>query len=258
MYHFIPLKAVAIAVGTAIIATRLPGVLKPQAYRDWLRKFPRSVWPGIVFLSIALAWCVTIVTSAREDGMAVPKWLVMFFLYAVYFGMILTDSTENNKRGATGWPSILKIWPGLAAGVAALLTIPIIRFHGFLPTCSAIVVLLALMLFSPHESLLRSCSSVALIVFGYGVCTINLWNAEYTANLIPLLPDLGNKLLIIALFWYWGWRVLLFALSRSQSDFLTVRGLSILLLMLAKVVVDSANQLETPWRLVMTVIAYVW
>ncbi|MBI5685615.1 MAG: hypothetical protein HZC54_11095 [Verrucomicrobia bacterium] len=133
MYYFVPLKAVAIAVGTAIIATRLPGILKPQAYRDWLRKFPRAVVPGIVFLSIALIWCLIIVNGAREDGMAVPKNFVYLFLIGVYVGLIAL-----------------------------------------------------------------------------------------------------------------------------KFDFLAVRGLSILLLMIAKVVVDSANQLETPWRLVMTVIAYIW
>ncbi|MBI5819768.1 MAG: hypothetical protein HZA88_12360 [Verrucomicrobia bacterium] len=133
MYYFIPLKAVAIAVGAAIVAARLPGVLKPQAYRDCLRKFPRAVWPGIVFLSIALVWCLIIVNNAREDGMAVPKNAVYLFLVGVYAGLIAL-----------------------------------------------------------------------------------------------------------------------------KFDFLAVRGLAILLLMVAKIVVDSANQLETPWRLVMTVLAYVW
>lgn len=133
MYHFVPLKAVAIAVGTAIIATRLPGVLKPHAYADWLRKFPRAVVPGIVVLSIALVWCLFIVNGAREDGMAVPKNVVYLFLIGVYAGLIAL-----------------------------------------------------------------------------------------------------------------------------KFDFLAVRGLAILLMMIAKVVVDSANQLETPWRLVMTVLAYVW
>jgi hypothetical protein len=133
MYYFVPLKAVAIAIGAAIIATRLPGVLKPQAYRDWLLKFPRAVAPGIVFLSIALVWCLIIVHGAREDGMAVPKNFVYLFLIGVYAGLIAL-----------------------------------------------------------------------------------------------------------------------------KFDFLAVRGLSILLLMIAKIVVDSANQLETPWRLVMTALAYVW
>ncbi len=133
MYCFIPLKTVAIAVGTAIVAARLPGVLKPQAYRDWLRKFPRAVVPGIVFLSIALVWCLIIVNGAREDGMAVPKNAVYLFLVGIYIGLIAL-----------------------------------------------------------------------------------------------------------------------------KFDFLAVRGLAILLLMVAKIVVDSANQLETPWRLVMTVLAYVW
>ena len=133
MYYLVPLKPIAIAIGAAIVATRLPAVLKPQSFRDWARKFPRAVWPGIVFLTISLVWCLFIVNNAREDGMAVPKNVVYVFLVGVYAGLIAL-----------------------------------------------------------------------------------------------------------------------------KFDFLAVRGLAILLMLLAKVVVDSANLIETPWRLVMTVLAYAW
>ena len=132
-YYFVPLKAVAIIVGVLAIATRLPGVINPASFRDVVRKFPRAVWPGIAFLTIALVWSLIIVNLASEEGMALPKWAVIAFLFGVYIGMI------------------------------------VLRF-----------------------------------------------------------------------------------------DFLAVRGLSILLLFFAKITVDASNQLETPWRLVMTVLAYAW
>lgn len=42
------------------------------------------------------------------------------------------------------------------------------------------------------------------------------------------------------------------------SDFLPVRGLAVLMLLMAKSMVDSARWVETEWRLVITVWAYVW
>jgi len=41
-------------------------------------------------------------------------------------------------------------------------------------------------------------------------------------------------------------------------DFLAARGLAILLMLLAKVVVDSARWVENDWRLVLVTWAYVW
>jgi len=42
------------------------------------------------------------------------------------------------------------------------------------------------------------------------------------------------------------------------KDFLPVRGLSVLLLLLAKLMVDSARWVDTEWRLVITTWAYAW
>jgi hypothetical protein len=41
-------------------------------------------------------------------------------------------------------------------------------------------------------------------------------------------------------------------------DFLPVRGLAVLLLLLAKLMVDSARWVDTPWRLVISTWAYIW
>jgi hypothetical protein len=42
------------------------------------------------------------------------------------------------------------------------------------------------------------------------------------------------------------------------QDFLPVRGLAVLLLLLAKLMVDTARWSDTSWRLVITTWAYVW
>lgn len=49
------------------------------------------------------------------------------------------------------------------------------------------------------------------------------------------------------------WLVIQFA-----DQFLAVRGLAGLILLIAKVVVDAADQSELPMRLVVTVLAYIW
>ena len=42
------------------------------------------------------------------------------------------------------------------------------------------------------------------------------------------------------------------------QDFLPVRGLAVLLMLLAKLLVDSARWVDTEWRLVLTTLAYFW
>lgn len=41
-------------------------------------------------------------------------------------------------------------------------------------------------------------------------------------------------------------------------DFLAVRGLAVVLLLLAKVILDTARWHESPWRLLLAVLAYGW
>ena len=42
------------------------------------------------------------------------------------------------------------------------------------------------------------------------------------------------------------------------KDFLAVRGLAILLLLVAKLMLDSARWVDSQWRLVVVVLAYLW
>ena len=53
-----------------------------------------------------------------------------------------------------------------------------------------------------------------------------------------------------------GFGVLGVATCIFVQDFLAVRGLAVVLLLLAKVMVDAARWSDTPWRLVITVWAY--
>ena len=41
-------------------------------------------------------------------------------------------------------------------------------------------------------------------------------------------------------------------------DFLPVRGLAVLLLLSAKLMVDTARWVDTPWRLVISILGYIW
>ena len=43
-----------------------------------------------------------------------------------------------------------------------------------------------------------------------------------------------------------------------MHDFLAVRGLAVVMLLLAKLITDSARMVETDWRLVLVTMAYVF
>jgi hypothetical protein len=55
-----------------------------------------------------------------------------------------------------------------------------------------------------------------------------------------------------------GVPVAYFLVAKFGTHYLSVRALAALMLMLAKVMVTAADASETPWRLVVTVLAYLW
>ena len=55
-----------------------------------------------------------------------------------------------------------------------------------------------------------------------------------------------------------GFAVIGFGACIFVRDFLAVRGLAVVSLLLAKVVLDTARWAETSWRLVLVVLAYLW
>jgi hypothetical protein len=55
-----------------------------------------------------------------------------------------------------------------------------------------------------------------------------------------------------------GFAVVGFGACVFVRDFLAVRGLAVVVLLVAKVVLDTARLVETQWRLVLVVWAYIW
>jgi hypothetical protein len=126
-------------------------------------------------------------------------------------------------------------------------------------------------------------SSLAILlglVFGlpniYGV----MKPAEFGAKLrrFPRYNPLGYVLMLAATLWFlynlslesvsdfMSFKPALYALFGAVGvgsclfvkDFLPVRGLAVLLLLLAKTMVDTARWVDTEWRLVIVTWAYVW
>lgn len=84
------LAILSTAVGAAIIAARLPGVIWPVKFREHAVKFSRSVWWGRVLMGIAaaIAWVVVYRTATDEwakfrpliiIGFPVAYWLVITY-----------------------------------------------------------------------------------------------------------------------------------------------------------------------------------
>jgi len=117
---------------------------------------------------------------------------------------------------------------------------------------------------------------IYVVLNGYGV----LKPAEFASALrkFPRYTPLGYPLIIAptAGFMYYvnlesvsdfaAFKPVLFVLFAAVCigtclfvrDYLPVRGLAVLLLVAAKLIVDSARWLDTPWRLVMILLAYGW
>ena len=98
------------------------------------------------------------------------------------------------------------------------------------------------------------------------------------ARKFPRYEPVGWGLMLLATFWflsilkaepvadfaaykpfmYVGFVVLGVGTCIFLKDFLAVRGLALILLLLAKVVCDTARWAESPWRLVLVTVAYAW
>jgi hypothetical protein len=91
------------------------------------------------------------------------------------------------------------------------------------------------------------------MVWGYALMILGtagfLWNvrADTTSDYAPFKP----ALLV-------GFGVIGVGCCIYVRDSLAVRGLAVVALLLAKVVLDSARWVDTQWRLVVVVMAYVW
>lgn len=83
--------------------------------------------------------------------------------------------------------------------------------------------------------------AVATFWFLYNV------NQETVADFATMKKVMGVSFALIGL-----------ATCLFVKDFLAVRGLALVLLLLAKLTVDSARWVESDWRLVLVVLAYFW
>lgn len=126
-------------------------------------------------------------------------------------------------------------------------------------------------------------SSLA-IMLGLLTALFNLYGvlkpAEFglAARKFPRYTPLGYPLMLLATVWFLyylsletvsdftSFKPLLYGLFGAVGigaclfvqDFLPVRGLSVLLLVTGKLMVDTARWVDTPWRLVITSWAYAW
>jgi hypothetical protein len=114
------------------------------------------------------------------------------------------------------------------------------------------------------------------LIHSYGL----LKPAEFAAVLrkFPRYTPIGYPLMLVATVWFLyslsqesvadfaSFKPALYALFGAVGvgaclfvrDFLPVRGLAVLLLLLAKLMVDTARWEDTAWRLVLTTWAYLW
>jgi len=90
------LALISTAVGAAVIAARLPGVLAPTRYREFMVKFPRSEFWGRVLITIAglIAWWVMFHASRESDEwkwaqplivVGVPVVLYCIYRYGIHY-----------------------------------------------------------------------------------------------------------------------------------------------------------------------------
>jgi hypothetical protein len=117
---------------------------------------------------------------------------------------------------------------------------------------------------------------VVALPSAYAILRPSLFGAA--ARKFPRHPSIGTFLMLLATGWFVynvsqeslsdfaklkQWFYLLFAAVGLGSclvvrDFLAVRGLAVVLLLLAKLMVDTARWADTEWRLVITTLAYVF
>ena len=60
------LAIISTMVGAMIVLGRLPGIIKPEKFRAYSIKFPRSVWMGRILMAIATIWAGIVVYHAAS------------------------------------------------------------------------------------------------------------------------------------------------------------------------------------------------
>jgi len=79
-----PLPVMAVAIGTLIMITRLPGVIAPEKFRAEVIKFPRSVMWGRVLLAVVAIWAGVVMYGAATDEWAWARPVVLVGVPVAY------------------------------------------------------------------------------------------------------------------------------------------------------------------------------
>lgn len=127
-------------------------------------------------------------------------------------------------------------------------------------------------------------ASLLVALLGFGFALLQVWGvlqpARFAAWLrqFPRSPAWGMILMPLGTVWFlWnlkqdqiadfaafkpvlfiGFAVVGFGSCAFVRDFLAVRGLSVVVLLLANLVLNTIRWIDTPWRLVVTLWAYAW
>jgi hypothetical protein len=75
-------------IGAAIIAGRLPGVITPDKFIAYARKFPRSVLWGRILMGICALWAGIVMFNAAVDDFAWARPLVVIGVPIAY-GLVI-------------------------------------------------------------------------------------------------------------------------------------------------------------------------
>jgi hypothetical protein len=86
-------------LGAAIIAGRLPGLVAPDKFRAYARRFPRSVWWGRILIGVAAVWAGIAVYRAAVDEWAWARPLVVLAVPVSYWLVILYADQFLALRG---------------------------------------------------------------------------------------------------------------------------------------------------------------
>lgn len=134
-------------IGTAMIASRLPGVIAPAKFSDCARKFPRSVLWGRILMTICAVWAGIVMFNAATDDWA---WARPFVVIGVPVAYWLVLQFADQFLALRGLAALLLLIAKIAVDAADLSDRPIrlvITVLAYLWVCAAIWMAAA-----PHQA----------------------------------------------------------------------------------------------------------
>jgi hypothetical protein len=95
-----PLPVMSVAVGTIMMAARLPGVIAPGKFRAFALKFPRSVIWGRILVTVVALWAGFNLYGAAVDEWAWARPLVVIGVPVAYWLVIQFGNQFLSLRAA--------------------------------------------------------------------------------------------------------------------------------------------------------------